>query len=141
MQASYSGKVDSVKVLNNLDVVDDIAFEDDQLYYIANQNTIYTQDHEIKDTKPVLVNEKFFSNAFAINALDGFIYVTDEKLGLYVIKTYDEKNPFDPPKKINVGDSKITDLRAITVFITSDAYNMMVGVLTISLVMVGTLIF
>lgn len=42
VQASYSGKESTVKVLNNLEIVDDIAFEDDQLYYIANHNTIYT---------------------------------------------------------------------------------------------------
>ncbi|CDW79423.1 UNKNOWN [Stylonychia lemnae] len=134
VQASYSGDAKSVKTLNNLDIVNDIAFEDDQLYYIANSNTIYTQDHEKKDTKPILVNDKFFSNAFAINSLDGFIYVTDEKLGLYVIKTYDEDQPFDAPKKIDVGAS-ITDLRAITVFITKDAYNIMVSIFTLSLVM------
>lgn len=111
----------SVSVLNNLDVINYIDYEDDQLYYIVNGNEIYTQDHEAVNTQPILVNKGFFTNAFSVCALDGFIYVTDEKMGLYVIKTFDDpKKPFDAPVKLEFGQ-ELNGFRGFTILRTSGA--------------------
>ena len=97
-----------------------MAFEDDQLYYVANNNEIYIQDNTVNTSVPALVNSGFFTSAYGISSLDGFIYVTDETKGLYVIKTFDDAvNPFDPPVKVELGAS-YKNLRALTV-LTSGA--------------------
>ena len=58
----------------------------------------------------------------SISALDGFIYVTDEKQGLFVIKTFDDVNkPFDAPRKLDFGN-ELKQYRVITVFKTSAAW-------------------
>lgn len=55
--------------------------------------------------------------------MDGFIYVTDEVLGLYVIKTYDDKEkPFDAPKKIENVGKDFKGLKSLCVFKTSSAF-------------------
>lgn len=65
----------------------------------------------------MLVSSGFFSNAYAIDALDGFIYVSEEKKGIYVIKTYDdETNPFDPPVKVEFNTPEINSFRGLTIF-------------------------
>jgi hypothetical protein len=70
----------------------------------------------------VLVSTGFFKKPTAIQALDGFIYVTDEVLGMYVIKTYDDKEkPFDAPKKIDTVGAEYGALQALFVFKTSFA--------------------
>eukprot|EP00347_Sterkiella_histriomuscorum_P023308 403335145 len=134
LQANYSGMTQSTSVLNTLDVISDISYEDDQLYYIVNGNEIYTQDHEANNSKPILVNKGFFTNAYRISALDGYIYVTDEKMGLYLIKTFDDPiKPFDEPVKLEFG-SELKGFRAFTILKTSGGiYQIMVGITTLAL--------
>lgn len=92
---------------------------------LANKNEIYTQDTTLADSKPVLVNSGFFTAAYGLSTLDGFIYVTDETKGLYVIKTFDDEvKPFDPPVKIELG-AAYKNLRALTV-LTSSALQTMI---------------
>jgi hypothetical protein len=43
-EASYNGKVGTLRRLNSLPVVTAIDFEDDQLYFIANGTDVYTQN-------------------------------------------------------------------------------------------------
>lgn len=61
--------------------------------------------------------------------------MTDEKLGLYVIKTFDDKlKPFDAPRKIDFPEN-IKSLRAFAVFKTSGASQMILSVITFTVVM------
>lgn len=99
-----------------------------------NGNEIYTQDHEANETRPVLVNKGFFTNAYRISALDGYIYVTDEKKGLYLIKTYDDPvKPFDDPVKIEFG-TELKNFRGFTVLQTSGAFSFVImNLITLSI--------
>lgn len=79
IEANYSGNTSSIRVLNHLDSVLSIDYEDDDLYYLANTNEIYHQVFDVNHTTtPNLVNKDFFKRPFAVSVLDAYIYVTDE---------------------------------------------------------------
>ena len=88
----------------------------------------------------MLVNSGFFTAAYGLSTLDGFIYVTDETKGLYVIKTFDDAaKPFDAPVKIELG-AAYKNLRALTVLTSGGALQTMLQFGIVTLVSLAVLL-
>ena len=81
---------------------------------------------------PYLISDKFFTNANSVTLLDDWIYVTDNKKGLFVIKYYMDDNPFDAPDQINIGT--VQDLRGFAVLRSSATYLVMGAITLLSLI-------
>lgn len=91
-------------MVNQIQNVSSLNIEDNQLYFIGQNNEIMIQG--LPENSVLSINRGFFQSPYAIDTLDGYVYVTDESQGLYVIKSYDNSSiSYDDPKKIELGSS------------------------------------
>lgn len=110
-----------------------IYFSNNKVFYLVNHAQVYFQKVYTKLPKvdPILLSDKFFSNANGITVIDDFVYVTDAKLGLLVLKRYDDFKPSDTPDKVKT--DLITNLRGLTVLRSSASYIYMGAVTLLTL--------